>query len=846
MCDYQQEKITSGVDEDISDKVGFGVACFTEKEPAINPPQGQSIQRKWNTTTLQHQDTDNNSADFEIQTPNPKTSFPKISIQGDAKERGSGLPGTIQYFLKIKWQGISSGIANYDIQYKKNDASWQDWILQTTETEKFLQAPYSLLTDNIYYFRARATDQDSNIGNWKEIEVNLINPVVINEVAYFGTNSSRSDQWIELYNRSDSLVDLTGWKIISGYGGSDSLNIELKGTIPAKGYFILEKSDENVVSDILANQFYAGSFGKAYFYLYDKNNRYIDQSYIPAGGWTEIDVLKEGNYYSVERISPYSFGLDPKNWRINNRIAINGKDRDGGQIYGTPASVNSVHQIYTSHYLGFVEDTILKKELSPYLFWGPSVTVLNNATLIIEQGTVIKFLSAGLTIDGALKAIGTPAEKIIFTSFLDDQYGGDTNGDANASLPNPGNWFGIGFTKDSSGSELENIVLRYAGDSSGQGLGTGLKVDRSSISLKDSVVEKNKNRALWLINSLSSIESSQFIDNNIANNISANAMAIQIEGSSPSIKNCYFEKNGIGINIDYWNDSENSLEIRSFPVVENNIFKENFASIWIGSLSYPLFAGNQMTNNSLNAPVLEGPIKEDITLSYGSVYIIKTNLVVPFGKTLTIEPGAIIKFINGGLIIKGSLRAQGTSDQKIVFTAYADDEYGGDTNGDSDNSLPTPGQWYGIEFTKDSSGSELENIVLRYAGADLGNNFGAGIKVNQSNISLRNSVLQNNRNSGLLLINSLSIVNNVQFLGHTKPDLPKEPKAVYIQGGKPEIKNSHFQDNYYGIFMNKWTNPDTGLDIYSEAELHLIPLDPEANTFTNISKLDIFDASIIP
>ncbi|MDP2741381.1 MAG: lamin tail domain-containing protein [bacterium] len=834
---------------EIIDKVGWGQSQDFETVPASNPPKGQSIQRKWDTVASQHQDTNDNSADFGIQAPNPKTSYPKVNIEDATKhpnDMGSGLPGTIQYFIKIKWQGISFGIANYDIQYRKNDTNWQDWLQTTVETEKVLQAPYSLLTDNIYHFRARATDQDGNTGNWKEVEVNLVNPVVINEVAYFGTNSSRDDQWIEFYNRSNSPVDLTGWKIVSGISGYNDLNVELKGIIPAKGYFILEKSDDSIIFDILANQFFTGTFGKAYFYLYDSNNRYIDQAHVPAGGWSGTDLLKEGNYYSIERISPYSFGLDPKNWRVNNGVIINGKDRDGGQIYGTPASANSIYQIYTSHYLGFVEDTVLKKELSPYLFWGPSVTVLKNFTLTIEPGTVIKFLDAGLTIDGSLRAIGTSAEKIVFTSILDDSDGRDTNGDADGSLPNPGNWFGINFTKNSSGSELENVVLRYAGDSSGAGFGTGIKVDRSSISLKNSVVEKNKNKALWLINSLSSIESSYFIDNNTANNPSANAMAIQIEGSAPIIKNCYFEKNGIGVNIDYWYDSENSLEVRSFPVVENNIFKENLMTVWIGRLSHPSFTGNQMTNNSLNAPVFWGPIEEDTILKSDTSYIFRTNLTIPIGVTLTIEPGAIIKFINAGLIIDGTLKALGTPDQKIVFTSFVDDEYGGDTNGDADASLPNPGNWFGIQFTKNSVNSELENIVVRYAGDFSGSSFGAGLRVDQSNVSLRNSVLENNANNGLWLINSSSIVDNIQLSGHIKPDYPKESKAVYIQGGKPEVKNSRFQDNYYGVYMNKWTDPDTGLDVNSEAELHLIPLDPLANAFTGSLKLDIFDASIIP
>jgi len=65
-----QEKIESGDDSDIVDKVGFGLACFPETEPFLNPSEGKSIQRK--NLGL---DTDVNSQDFEINdNPTPTNS----------------------------------------------------------------------------------------------------------------------------------------------------------------------------------------------------------------------------------------------------------------------------------------------------------------------------------------------------------------------------------------------------------------------------------------------------------------------------------------------------------------------------------------------------------------------------------------------------------------------------------------------------------------------------------------------------------------------------------------------------------------------------------------------------
>ena len=45
--------------------------------------------------------------------------------------------------------------------------------------------------------------------------------VVINEVAWMGTEAAARDEWIELYNNTTSTIDITGWHLIAADGSPD-------------------------------------------------------------------------------------------------------------------------------------------------------------------------------------------------------------------------------------------------------------------------------------------------------------------------------------------------------------------------------------------------------------------------------------------------------------------------------------------------------------------------------------------------------------------------------------------------------------------------------------------------
>ena len=88
------------------------------------------------------------------------------------------------------------------------------------------------------------------------------------------------------------------------------------------------------------------------------------------------------------------------------------------------------------------------------------------------------------------------------------------------------------------------------------------------------------------------------------------------------------------------------------------------------------------------------------TWQSGNLYVVTENITVPSGVTLTIQPGAIVKFkVGKSLTVAsgGTLRAQGTRAMPIVFTSINDDANGGKTEGST--SKPNGGDWNRLQLS---------------------------------------------------------------------------------------------------------------------------------------------------
>ena len=169
--------------------------------------------------------------------------------------------------------------------------------------------------------------------------------VIINEVAWAGTATSGADEWIELFNPGSTSIDLTNWQLISSDASpnivfGNLLNVCTPDcTIPAGGYFLLERDGDDTISDVNANLIYSGELINTgeILTLFDDSSNPIDLANSDGGDWPAGGL---SNQNSMERIAIVA--ENSAAWRSNDGCTKNGTAADlSSPIYGTPKQRNS-------------------------------------------------------------------------------------------------------------------------------------------------------------------------------------------------------------------------------------------------------------------------------------------------------------------------------------------------------------------------------------------------------------------------------------------------------------------------------------------------------------------------
>jgi nitrous oxidase accessory protein NosD len=474
-------------------------------------------------------------------------------------------------------------------------------------------------------------------------------------------------------------------------------------------------------------------------------------------------------------------------------------------------------------------------------------TLENGAILTVPAGSVIKFdLNASLNLGAGsqLSAVGNSGARIIFTSILDGAYGGTL---PSATLsPQPGDWISIWGRGNNSSLNLHHVIARYSRDAA-VGANGSLTLLDSTIehSLRDGVyVAPNQGTSPSVTISRVKLHNvgrhairveGQPATLTISDNVitSDGALAAQeAEISAAEVDNTI--STGIFLrNLSTALVKGNKIEIALPDVAARGILLENvggavalmnniisrvgdsnaFAGIESRNSTSPLtgnqvsgfniglligggypkqippfadndFSGNQYRNSlGVSGQIMDGNWYQD---GVETTVIQGVATLQPQAK-LIIPAGTIIKFTQAAGLELGQgaqLFATGTVTQPVVFTTILDDEYGGDTNGDRNKSMPQPGDWGHLGSRSSSSQIELRHTLVRFGGGS-----GNGALVTQGALLLSNSTVEWSKQSGVYLDPNASplppvtiersYINNNQIHGI---NIVKAPNPITIAG----------------------------------------------------------------
>jgi len=176
--------------------------------------------------------------------------------------------------------------------------------------------------------------------------------IMINEISWMGEEKNGNDEWLELYNSTNLPISLDGWSLKAADGTPE---IKLSGEISANGFYLLERTDDDSVPGIPADQIYKGALENngENLELYDDKGNLVD--FLDCSSkWSAGDNITK---QTMERI-------DSKNWQNSKNAGGTPKAKNGiintaesgSQSSSTPTQEKSKSLAYPS---GIVINEIL-------------------------------------------------------------------------------------------------------------------------------------------------------------------------------------------------------------------------------------------------------------------------------------------------------------------------------------------------------------------------------------------------------------------------------------------------------------------------------------------------------
>ncbi len=416
-------------------------------------------------------------------------------------------------------------------------------------------------------------------------------------------------------------------------------------------------------------------------------------------------TINSSTYDFVDSVDPYGWsgtGSDP--WTNDNPF---------GYMWASRAATSSVYNVAS----GTMSASTTWNENQIYIIKN-TLTIASGTTLTIPDGVVVKFATSisNLLVDGILNVNGTAANPVYFTSIKDDSVGGDTNDDATTTSPASGDWE---YVKINSGatSTISNAVFRYGGNATNAPF-SDLDLNSGSLVATNDTFSSSTTYGLQMGGGTTSVTSSTFLNNG--------AYGFYMNGTSTfSLTSSTFigNKNGAG-----------------------------YLDHLTGSLTFTP-SGNNATGTGKGGFVAAGTLLSSETW-YPDLPYVPSNTTVSAGNTLTIEPGAVVKFSEGTDMVLNSnstMSAVNTSTNAIYFTSINDTGADG-RNTDATTTAPVAGDWQCLDLNAGST-STITGAIVSYGGHS-GCTLQSGINAIGGSLNISNTTIASSSAYGVYISSS--------------------------------------------------------------------------------------------